>query len=92
MDRTARTNVIDMTAYFTQVRRSRRQDRLHTVLALWTQYLSIAALALYAVLRLVFCAGVPLGAYSGPLAILWPVSFLLLATSYFSDILLWQGE
>ena len=92
MERTAQAKVIDMTLYFAQVRRSRRLDVMHTVLGLWTQYMAIGALVMYAVLRLVFCAGVPVGTYSGPLVLLWPVSLLLLATSYFSDILLWQGE
>ena len=91
MERTA-NRVIDMTAYFEQTRRNRRQDKLHTVLALWTQYLSIAALVLYALLRLVLHTGTPVGTYSGPLAVLWPVAFVFLAVSYFSDIFLWREE
>ena len=43
-------------------------------------------------LRLTLFDAAPLGAYSGPLALLWPISFLLLLTSYVSDLLLWQEE
>ena len=65
---------------------------LHTLLALWTQYLSLAVLLLYALLRVVLAGSIPLGQYSGPLSLLWPLSFLLLLTSYCSDLLLWREE
>ncbi len=84
------SNVIDLTPYLQQRKRSRRRQRLYTPLALWTQYASLGALALYALLRLALCPQVPLGQYSGPLAALWPTSFLLLLTSYLADRLLWE--
>lgn len=83
------TKVIDLTP---RIRQNRRRDMLYTILALWTQYLSAGALALYGVLRLVLCAHIPLGSYTGPLAILWAVSFVLLLTSYVSDLLLWRED
>lgn len=86
------SNVIDLTPYLNQARRDRRRDQVYTVLALWTQYLSAAVLVLYGLLRLVVCSSIPLGQYSGPLAVLWPISFILLLTSYVSDRLLWQEE
>ncbi len=61
----------------------RRRAALYAPLALWTQYLSLAVLVLYGLLRLVICPGTPLGAYSGPLFLLWPVSYLLLNTWWF---------
>ena len=54
--------------------------------ALWAQYLSLAVLVLYGLLRLVICPGTPLGAYSGPLFLLWPLSYLLLLTSWVTDM------
>lgn len=82
--------VIDLTPYLEQSRRQRRQARLYTVLALWTQQLSAATLVLYGLLRLTVCRSVPVGQYSGPLSVLWPAAFFLLLTSYVSDWLLWQ--
>lgn len=89
---TGASKVIDLTPYFQRRRRSRRRAALHTVLAVWTQYLSLGCLLLYAVLRLPLGGGAPLGTYSGPLALLWPASFFLLLTSYCSDLLLWQED
>ncbi len=89
---TQRTRVIDLTPYLEENRRSRRRDQLYTVLALRTQQLSAAVLALYGLLRLTVCRGVPVGQYSGPLSVLWPTAFFLLLTSYVSDRLLWQEE
>ena len=43
-------------------------------------------LVLYGLLRLVICPGTPLGAYSGPLFLLWPLSYLLLLTSWVTDM------
>lgn len=80
------SKVIDLAPYL------RRQAVLHTLLALWTQYLSLAVLLLYALLRVVLAGSIPLGQYSGPLSLLWPLSFLLLLTSYCSDLLLWREE
>lgn len=92
MERIAPSKVIDLTPYFIQERRTGRREWLHTVLALWTQYLSLAVLVLYGLLRLTVCRGAALGCYSGPLALLWPLSFALLLTSYLADRLLWREE
>jgi len=92
MERTVSAKVIDLTPHLAQARRSRLRDRMYTVLALWTQYMSLGALVLYALLRLTLFDAAPLGRYSGPLALLWPISFALLLTSYVSDLLLWQEE
>ena len=86
------SRVIDLTDRFQYLRRDRRRARLHTVLAVWTQYGSIAALATYGLLRIFLRVGAGVGRYSCPLDLLWPLSFLLLLTSYVSDILLWQEE
>ncbi len=71
--------------------RIRFRNLLYTVLALWCQYLSLAALVVYALLRLLLTPDVPLGHYSGILELLWPVSYVLLLTSYIADHVLWQG-
>lgn len=92
MERTAPSKVIDLTPHLAEVRRSRRRDRIYTLCALWTQYLSLAALLLYGLLRLTVCRDAAPGCYSGPLALLWPLSFALLLTSYLSDLLLWREE
>lgn len=86
------SNVIDLTPYLNQARRDHRRDQIYTVLALWTQYASLAVLVMYGLLRLTVCISIPLGQYSGPLAVLWPLSFVLLLTSYVSDKLLWREE
>ena len=86
------SKVIDLAPYLRRRRRDQRQAVLHTLLALWTQYLSLAVLLLYALLRVVLAGSIPLGQYSGPLSLLWPLSFLLLLTSYCSDLLLWREE
>lgn len=80
---------IDLTAH---LRRVRRQERVYTFLALWTQYLSIGSLALYGLLRIAACPGIPLGRYHGPLVLLWPAAYLLLLTSWISDLTLWREE
>ena len=72
------SKVIDLTPCL----RRRRRAALYAPLALWAQYLSLAVLVLYGLLRLVICPGTPLGAYSGPLFLLWPLSYLLLLTSW----------
>lgn len=92
MERTVPSKVIDLTPYLDRARQERRRDRLYTICALWTQYLSLAVLLLYGLLRMTVCRHVALGCYSGPLALLWPVSFVLLLTSYLSDRLLWREE
>ena len=92
MQTMATSKVIDLSAHFIQIRCDRRRRQMHTVFALWTQYLSLAALLLYGLLRLTLCADVALGRYSGPLAVLWPIAFVLLLTSYVSDLLLWREE
>jgi len=92
MERVMYSHVVDLSQQFIQIRRNRLRSRLHTVLALWTQYACVGTLLLYALLRVAVCPMIPLGRYSGPLAILRPVAFLLLLTSYVSDILLWQEE
>ena len=66
----APSKVIDLTPHLQRRRRNRRQAVLHTVLALWTQYLSLGCLLLYALLRVVLTGSIPLGQYSGPLAVL----------------------
>ncbi len=92
MERSELSNVIDLTPYLAEARRDRRRERLYTVCALWTQYLSLAVLLLYGLLRLTVCRHAALGCYSGPLALLWPLSFALLLTSYLSDLLLWREK
>ena len=84
----APSKVIDLTPHLQRRRRNRRQAVLHTVLALWTQYLSLGCLLLYALLRVVLTGSIPLGQYSGPLA----VSYFLLLASYSFDKLLWREE
>ena len=70
-------------------RRDGRRALLHTVLAVWTQYLSLGCLLLYVPLR--GALDVPLGRYSGPLFLLWPAAYLLLLASFCFDRLLWGG-
>ena len=82
--------VIDLTPYLRQQRKSRHQELAYTLLALWTQYLSLGALLFYGLLRMLLTPQVPLGTYSGPLALLWPVSYILLLSSYVADRLLWR--
>ncbi len=86
------SRVIDLSPYLRRRRRDRRRAALHTVLAIWTQYLSLGCLLLYAALRPLLGGGAALGTYSGPLSLLWPASFFLLLTSYCSDLLLWREE
>ena len=86
----APSRVIDLTPHLRRRRRDRRQALLHTILAVWTQYLSLGCLLLYALLRAVLTDSIPLGQYSGPLAVLWPASYFLLLASYCFDRLLWR--
>ena len=72
------------------VRRERRWERIYFLFARLPQYLSLGALALYAVLRLLLVPEVPFSYYIGPLSVLWPLSFFLLLLSYVSDLLLWR--
>lgn len=83
----ASEKIIDLTPRFRSIR---RQALAHTLLAVWTQYLSLAALALYGLLRLTVCAAIPVGHYHGGLILLWPAAYLLLLTSYVADLLLWR--
>lgn len=87
------TKVIDLTAALRgagrRPSRERRLELMYVLLALWTQYLSLGALALYGLLRALLCPQAPLGTYCGPLAALWPASFALLAVSCGADRLLW---
>ena len=92
MYRTASEKVIDLTPHLRRQRLERLRLRACTVLALWTQYASLGVLLLYGLLRLLLCPGVPAGTYIGPLFVLWPLSFLLLLTSYVSDHLLWRDR
>ena len=92
MYRNMSAKVIDLTPCRAQVRRAGRREAVRDLLPLWTQYLSLGALLLYGLLRAALCPGVPLGTYSGPLALLWPASFFLLLASYVSDHLLWRRE
>ena len=92
MERTVSAKVIDLTPHLAQARRHRRRDQMHTIFALWTQYLCVGVLVLYGLLRLTVFDSAPLGSYSGPLAVLWPVAFFLLLISYISDLLLWQED
>ena len=92
MERTVSAKVIDLTPHLAQARRSRRRDQMHVIFALWTQRLCVGVLVLYGLLRLTVFDAAPLGRYSGPLAVLWPVAFLLLLISYISDLLLWQED
>ena len=88
----AASKVIDLTPRLRRRRRDRRQAALHTVLAVWTQYLSLGCLLLYAPLRAALAWEVPLGRYSGPLFLLWPAAYLLLLASFCFDRLLWREE
>lgn len=95
MYQTEPAKIIDLSPYLKQScpdREDRRRALAHTLLALWTQYLSLATLVLYGLLRLLACPQVPPGAYSGPLALLWPLSYLLLLVSYIADKVLWREE
>lgn len=91
-DRPATDKIIDLTPHLARRRRARRREILYTLLALWSQYLSLGTLLAYALLRLTLCAQVPLGRYSGPLSLLWPLAYALLLISYVSDHLLWRDE
>lgn len=82
MRQTSSAKVIDLTPY---LRRARRRELARLLLGIWTQYLSLGALILYGLLRALACPGVPPGAYSGPLVLLWPASFLLLLASCAAD-------
>ena len=86
----AASKVIDLTPRLRRRRRDRRRALLHTVLAMWTQYLSLGCLLLYVPLR--GALDVPLGRYSGPLFLLWPAAYLLLLASFCFDRLLWREE
>ena len=92
MERTATAKVIDLTPHLAQMRRDRRRDQMHMIFALWTQRMCVGVLVLYGLLRLTIFDDAPLGRYSGPLAVLWPVAFFLLLISYVSDLLLWQED
>lgn len=74
--------IIDLTPC---LRRRGRRELLCEALAVWSQYLSLGVLVLYGLLRLTVCPGTPLGGYSGPLALLWPLSYALLLTSFLTD-------
>lgn len=86
----ASCKVIDFAAYRRREKARIRKERLYFFLAVIPQYLSLAALVLYGVLRLLFAADVPFSYYVGPLTLLWPAAFFLLLTSYVADILLWE--
>lgn len=81
------SKVIDLTARLRQA----RHRQICILLALWSQYLSLAVLVLYGLLRAVVCCGTPLGTYCGPLVLLWPLSYALLLASWGTD-LLWKGK
>ena len=81
------SKVIDLTARLRQA----RLRQICMLLALWSQYLSLAVLVLYGLLRAVVCCGTPLGTYCGPLVLLWPLSYALLLASWGTD-LLWKGK
>ena len=82
------SKLIDLTP---RLRRDRLREALYPPLALWTQYLSLGALVLYGLLRLAVCPGMPLGTYSGPLFLLWPLSYILLLTSWLTDMFAASG-
>ena len=90
MTRTTSEKIIDLTPYLRRRRLEDLRTWLYTALALWTQYAAAGALLAYGLLRLLLCPGVPPGDYVGPLFLFWPLSFLLLLTSYVSDLLLWR--
>lgn len=77
-------------SFRTAQRHQARRERLYFLLALLPQYLSLGALVLYALLRLLLTPRVPLSCYTGPLTLLWPLAYLLLLVSFVSDQLLWQ--
>ncbi len=81
------SKVIDLTARLRQA----RHRQICILLALWSQYLSLAVLVLYGLLRAVVCCNTPLGTYCGPLVLLWPLSYALLLASWGTD-LLWKGK
>jgi len=82
--------VIDFAAYRRREKARLRRERLYFCLAIIPQYLSLASLLLYAVLRLLLAPTVPFSYYMGPLTLLWPAAFFFLLTSYLADIFLWE--
>ena len=72
-------------------RRRRRRQRLYFFLAVVPQDLSLGVLALYGLLRLLLTPQIPFSYYLGPLTLLWPLAFLLLAVSYTAHCLLWEA-
>jgi hypothetical protein len=82
--------VIDFAACRRREKERLRKERLYFCLAIVPQYLSLASLLLYALLRLLLAGSVPFSYYMGPLTLLWPASFFFLLTSYIADILLWE--
>ena len=65
MQTMATSKVIDLSAHFIQIRCDRRRRQMHTVFALWTQYLSLAALLLAASLAL-YASTNPIPGNEGP--------------------------
>lgn len=88
----ATAKVIDLTPYLRRRTREARRLRLLERTALLSQYAAAGALALYGLLRLLLCPGTPPGCYAGPLAVLWPLAWLLLLVSYVTDAWLCRRE
>ena len=88
--KTTSCKVIDFSACRRREKARARKERLYFLLATVPQYLSLASLVLYAVLRVLLAPEVPFSYYMGPLSLLWPAAFFFLLTSYVADILLWE--
>ena len=56
------------------------------------QNAAAGVLALYGLLRLLLCPQTALGCYAGPLALLWPLAWLLLLVSFTADAWLCRRE
>lgn len=88
----ANAKVIDLTPYLHRQAQKARRLRLWAWVAVAAQYAAAGTLALYGLLRVLLCPGVALGTYTGPLAVLWAVSYLLLLVSFAADAWLCRRE
>ena len=84
--------VIDLTPYLRRRARDARGLRFLARTALGAQYAAAGVLALYGLLRLLLCPQTALGCYAGPLALLWPLAWLLLLVSFTADAWLCRRE
>ena len=84
--------VIDLTPYLRRRAREARRLRFLAWTALAAQYAAAGVLALYGLLRLLLCPQTALGCYAGPLALLWPLAWLLLLVCFVTDAWLCRRE